>query len=88
MKEKKSNFSETLLNVFQACGVSLPPLSPEKSMSITDPGGEKGEELSRGALARGMGTGSSPHEGVAAVLGANGARHLRPPSGTERDSKH
>lgn len=48
MKKKKSNFSETLLNVFQACGVSLPPLSPEKSMSITDPGAERGKSFPEG----------------------------------------
>lgn len=38
INKKKSNFSESLLNVFQAYGVSFPALPLEKSMSIMEVG--------------------------------------------------
>ena len=44
-----SNFSETLLNVFQACGISLTPPPPETSMSITDSGAERGRGFQSGS---------------------------------------
>lgn len=41
----KSNFSEMLLRVFQACGTSLPPPPPEKGVSITDPWADNGKSF-------------------------------------------
>lgn len=78
----------TLLNAFQACGVSLPPLSPEKTHVTHRSRSWNGDELSRGVLAQAWGQAPAVAKRFLLVWGLNEARHLRPLICTERDSKN